>query len=96
MYSPRLQFFEEESEPEDEEAEPPGEPRAAGAIGGGTRGNLAQAHQVDPARSSIDQQALYYDALLTKIDRHTEEVGRTLQALQGASPHEQLRQRTAI
>jgi hypothetical protein len=36
-FSPQLQFFEEESEPEpkDEEAEPPGEPRAAGAIGGG-------------------------------------------------------------
>ncbi len=93
-----MQFFEEESEPEpeDEEAEPPGEPQAAGAIGGGARGNLAQAHQVDPARSSIDQQALYYDTLLTKIDRHTEEAGHALQALQGASPHEQLRQRTAI
>jgi hypothetical protein len=44
----------------------------------------------------MDQQALYYDALLTKIDRHTEEAGRALQALQGALQHEQLRQRTAI
>jgi hypothetical protein len=96
MFSPQLQFFEEESEPEDEEAEPPGEPRAAGAVGGGARGNLAQAHQVDLARSSVDQQALYYNALLTKIDRHTEEAGRALQALQGALPHEQCRQRTAI
>jgi hypothetical protein len=113
-FDPQLQFFEEESkpedeesepepedeesepEPEDEEAEPPGEPQAAGAVGRGTRGNLAQAHQVDPACSSIDPQALYYDVLLTKIDRHMEEAGRTLQALQGALPHEQLRQRTAI
>jgi hypothetical protein len=81
-FNPRLEFFEEsEPEPEDEEAEPPREPRAAGAVGRRTRGDLTQAPQVDPARSSVDQQALYYDALLTKIDRHTEEASRALQAL---------------
>jgi hypothetical protein len=97
-FDPQVQYFEEESkpEPEDEEVELSGEPRAAGAVGGGARGDLAQAHQIDPACSIVDQQALYYDALLTKIDRHTEEAGHALQALQGASPHEQLRQRTAI
>jgi hypothetical protein len=96
LFNPQLEFFEEESEPEDEEAEPPREPRAGGAVGGGARGNLTQASQIDLACSSVDQQALYYDALLTKIDRHTEEASRALQALQGASPHEQLRQRSAI
>jgi hypothetical protein len=95
-FNPQLEFFEEESEPEDEEAEPPREPRAAGAVGRGTRGDLTQAPEIDPVGASVDQQALYYDALLTKIDRHTEEASCALQARQGASPHEQFRQRSAI
>jgi hypothetical protein len=95
-FNPQLEIFEEESEPEDEEAEPPGESRATGAVGRRTRGDLAQALEIDPTRATVDQQALYYDALLDKIDRHTEEASRALQALQGALPHEQLRQRTAI
>jgi hypothetical protein len=97
-FSPHLQYFKEESEREEEEVElqQPGEPGGAGAVGRGTRGNLAEAYQVDPACSSIDEQALYYDALVTQVDKHTKEADCALQALQGASLHEQLQQRTAI
>ncbi len=59
-------------------------------VTGGTRGGFAEAHKVDPACASIDIQALYYDALLSQVDKYTKEADRTLQALQGASPHEQL------
>jgi hypothetical protein len=85
-FSPHLQYFEEEPKLEEEEEiilqQPEGQ--------GGARGGCAQAHKIDPAHDSIDQQALYYDALLTQIDYYTEEASRALQALQGAPSHEQL------
>ncbi len=40
--------------------------------------------------SSVEEQALYYDALLTKVDQYTEEADCSLQALQGAPAHVQL------
>ena len=91
-FSPQLHYFEEEDEPDpaDQEAQPPSEPRGVGTTRGGVRGNLAEAYEIDPESSSIDQQALFYDALLEEVDRHTEEAERALQALQGASPLQQL------
>jgi hypothetical protein len=97
-FSPQLHYFEEEEEPDpgDQEAQPPSEPRGVGTTRRRARGDLAEAFEIDPESSSIDQQALFYDALLEEVDRHTEEAERTLQALQGASPLQQLRQRTLI
>jgi hypothetical protein len=97
-FSPQLHYFEEEDEPDpaDQEAQPPSEPRGVGTTRRGARGNLAEAYEIDPESSSVDQQAFFYDALLEEVDRHTEEAERALQALQGASPLQQLLQRTLI
>ncbi len=90
-FSPNLQYFEEDELEEEEAEQQPfggqhGVHAGAGEIGGG----LTETHPVDPARSSIEEQALYYDALLAEVDKYTEEADHTLQALQGASPHLQL------
>jgi hypothetical protein len=97
-FSPQLHYFEEEEEPDpgDQEAQPPSEPRGVGTTRRGARGDLAEAFEIDPESSSVDQQALFYNALLEEVDRHTEEAERALQALQGASRLQQLRQRTLI
>jgi hypothetical protein len=97
-FIPQLHYFEEEDEPDpaDQEAQPPSQPRGIGTARRGARGNLAEAYEIDPESSSVDQQAFFYDALLEEVDRHTEEAERALQALQGASPLRQLRQRTLI
>jgi len=96
-FSPNLQYFEEEELKVEEAEQQPfggqhGTHAGAGEIGGG----LTETHPVDPACSSIEEQAFYYDALLAEVDKYTEEADHTLQALQGASPHLQLQQQNEI
>jgi hypothetical protein len=69
-FSPQLHYFEEEDEPDpaEQEAQPPDEPRGIGTNRRGVRGDIAQAYEIDPESSSIDQQALFYDALLEEVD----------------------------
>ncbi len=69
---------EDEPDPAEQEAQPPDEPRGIGTTRGRAGGDLAQAYEIDPESSSVDQQALFYDALLEEVDRHTEEAERAL------------------
>jgi hypothetical protein len=58
-------------------------------LGSGRTGSgLTETHLLDLARASIDEQAVYYDALLSEVDHHTQEADCTLQTLQGATPHQ--------
>jgi hypothetical protein len=96
-FSPSLQVLGEEDEEEQAQARPQlGQWPGVELSPGGAREGILEAHPIDPARSSVDQQALYYDALLTEVDQFTEEADRALQALQGATAREQLRVRNEV
>lgn len=92
-FSPYLQILrEEEEEAKTEEA---AKFQLVGQRGdnldpGGARGSLTETHPINLPHASVEEQALYYDALLSAVDQNMQEADRALQALQGATVHVQL------